>query len=102
LLDCAPAVNAELARLRDNHPADGHYSLRDSTVPPSGFFQANHDLRETLRGLIAAGAPAQGDHAARRLLRRRFFHRNRGGTLFKRVVAVDNDPRTLRDAHRLG
>ena len=41
-----PDVNAQLARLRGKRPADGHYSLRDATVPPSGFFQANHDLRE--------------------------------------------------------
>ena len=43
-----------------SRPADGHYSLRDATVPPSGFFQANHELRETLRGLIAEALPERG------------------------------------------
>jgi 23S rRNA (uracil1939-C5)-methyltransferase len=96
-----PAVNAELERLRDNHPADGHYSLRDSTVPPSGFFQANHDLRETLRGLIAAVLPARGGTLLEGYCGGGFFTEV-VAERFQRVVAVDNDPRTLRDAHRLG
>jgi 23S rRNA (uracil1939-C5)-methyltransferase len=96
-----PAVNAELARLRDNHPGDGHYSLRDSTIPPSGFFQANHDLRETLRGLIAAALPDRGGTLLEGYCGGGFFTEIVAGR-FQRVIAVDNDPRTLRDAHRLG
>jgi len=96
-----PAVNAELARLRDRHPADGHYSIRDSTVPPSGFFQANHELRETLRGLIAAALPTRGETLLEGYCGGGFFTEIVAGR-FRRVIAVDNDPRTLRDAHRLG
>jgi 23S rRNA (uracil1939-C5)-methyltransferase len=96
-----PEVNAQLARLRGSRPADGHYSLRDRTVPPSGFFQANHDLRETLRGLIAQALPERGTMLLEGYCGGGFFTEIVAGR-FERVVAVDNDPRTLRDAHRLG
>jgi 23S rRNA (uracil1939-C5)-methyltransferase len=96
-----PEVNAQLARLRGNRPADGHYSLRDATVPPSGFFQANHDLRETLRGLIAKALPERGTTLLEGYCGGGFFTEIVAGR-FERVLAVDNDPRTLRDAHRLG
>jgi 23S rRNA (uracil1939-C5)-methyltransferase len=95
-----PEVNAELTRLRARRPADGHYSLRDATVPESGFFQANHALRDTLRELVSASLPA---HAA--TLLEAYCG---GGFLtqvvanrFGKVIAMDNDPRTLRDAHLL-
>jgi tRNA/tmRNA/rRNA uracil-C5-methylase (TrmA/RlmC/RlmD family) len=95
-----PEVNAQLARLRETHPADGHYSLRDGTVPPSGFFQANHDLRETLRGLIAKALPARGATLLEGYCGGGFFTEIVAGR-FERVLAVDNDPRTLRDGRRL-
>ncbi len=101
LLARAP-VNAELARLRTSRQAtEGHYSLRDSTVPQSGFFQANHDLHDALRGLISAALPAQGEMLFEGYCGGGFFTGDVAGR-FKRVVAVDNDPRTLRDAQRLG
>jgi 23S rRNA (uracil1939-C5)-methyltransferase len=93
-------VNAQLTRLRGNRPADGHYSLRDATVPPSGFFQVNHDLRETLRGLIAKALPEKGRTLIEGYCGGGFFTERVAGR-FERVLAVDNDPRTLRDAHRL-
>jgi 23S rRNA (uracil1939-C5)-methyltransferase len=95
-----PEVNAELARLRTRTAVDGHYSLRDSTVPESGFFQANHALRETLRDLVAASLPAQGTTLLEGYCGGGFFT-EAIASRFDRVVAIDNDPRTLRDAHRL-
>jgi 23S rRNA (uracil1939-C5)-methyltransferase len=94
-------VNAQLARLRASRPGDGHFSLRDSTIPPSGFFQANHDLRETLRGLIAQALPERGDTLLEGYCGGGFFAEIVAGR-FRQVIAVDNDPRTLRDAQRLG
>src|SRR5271163_4030738 len=94
-------VNAQLTRLRGSRPADGHYSLRDAAVPPSGFFQANHDLRETLRGLIAKALPERGTTLIEGYCGGGFFTEI-VASRFERVLAVDNDPRTLRDAHRLG
>jgi len=96
-----PEVNAQLTRLRGSRPADGHYSLRDASVPPSGFFQANYDLRETLRGLIAEALPERGTTLLEGYCGGGFFTEIVAGR-FERVLAVDNDPRTLRDAHRLG
>ncbi len=96
-----PEVNTQLARLRGDRPDDGHYSLRDATVPPSGFFQANHDLRETLRGLIAQALPERGALLLEGYCGGGFFTEVVAGR-FERVLAVDNDARTLRDAHRLG
>ncbi|MCE0522507.1 MAG: TRAM domain-containing protein [Methylacidiphilales bacterium] len=96
-----PEVNAQLSRLRGNKPADGHYSLRDGTVPPSGFAQANHDLRETLRGLIERALPERGGMLLEGYCGGGFFTEI-VAERFTRVLAVDNDPRTLRDAHRLG
>jgi len=98
-----PDVNAQLARLREkgNRLADGHYSLRDATVPPSGFFQANHDLRGPLRDLIAKGLPDRGAVLLEGYCGGGFFTEQVAGR-FTRVLAVDNDPRTLRDANRLG
>jgi 23S rRNA (uracil1939-C5)-methyltransferase len=95
-----PEVNAQLTRLRADRPADGHYSLRDATVPPSGFFQANHDLRETLRDLIAQTLPERGATLIEGYCGGGFFTEIVAGR-FERVLAVDNDPRTLRDARRL-
>jgi len=95
-----PDVNAQLGRLRGKRPADGHYSLRDATVPPSGFFQANHDLRETLRGLIATALPERGTTLLEGYCGGGFFTELVAGR-FTRVLAVDNDARTLRDAYRL-
>jgi len=96
-----PAVNAELERLRSSHPGEGHYSLRDATVPPSGFFQANHDLREMLRALIADAVPQRGATLLEGYCGGGFFT-EKVAQRFERVIAVDNDPRTLRDALRLG
>jgi 23S rRNA (uracil1939-C5)-methyltransferase len=95
-----PEVNAQLDRLRGSRPVDGHYSLRDAAVPPSGFFQANHDLRETLRGLIAGALPERGTTLLEGYCGGGFFTELVAGR-FERVLAVDNDGRTLRDAHRL-
>jgi tRNA/tmRNA/rRNA uracil-C5-methylase (TrmA/RlmC/RlmD family) len=94
-------VNAQLKRLRENRPADGHYSLRDATVPPSGFFQANHDLRDSLKELIANSLPARGKILLEGYCGGGFFTELVAGR-FDRVMAIDSDPRTLRDAHRLG
>jgi 23S rRNA (uracil1939-C5)-methyltransferase len=94
-------VNAQLTRLRESRPADGHYSLRDATVPPSGFFQANHDLREPLRNLIAKALPERGTTLLEGYCGGGFFTEI-VASRFNRVVAIDNDARTLRDAHRLG
>ncbi len=95
-----PDVNGQLDRLRATHPTEGHFSLRDVTVPPSGFFQANHDLRGPLRDLIAGALPEKGTTLLEGYCGGGFFTKiiaNR----FERIIAVDNDPRTLRDAKRL-
>jgi 23S rRNA (uracil1939-C5)-methyltransferase len=94
-------VNGQLTRLRASRPADGHYSLRDGTVPPSGFFQANHDLRAALRALIAQALPDRGSVLLEGYCGGGFFTEAVAGR-FARVTAFDNDPRTLRDAQRLG
>ncbi len=93
-------VNAQLKRLRESRPADGHYSLRDATVPPSGFFQANHGLRQPLKDLIANSLPDRGKVLLEGYCGGGFFTES-AASRFERVVAIDNDPRTLRDAHRL-
>jgi 23S rRNA (uracil1939-C5)-methyltransferase len=93
-------INAQLGRLRAGRPADGHYSLRDATAPPSGFFQANHDLRDALRGLIASSLPPRGGMLLEGYCGGGFFTEIVAGR-FERVLAVDNDPRTLLDARRL-
>ncbi len=95
------AVNSELARLRAAHPADGHYSLRDPAVPPSGFFQANHDLRDRLRQIVAEALPQQGDLLLEGYCGGGFFTEV-VAERFKLVIAVDSDARTLLDARRLG
>ena len=93
-------VNTQLERLRADRPAEGHYSLRDGTVPPSGFFQANHDQRETLRGLIASALPERGATLIEGYCGGGFFTEI-VAKRFERVLAIDNDERTLRDARRL-
>lgn len=94
-------VNEELTKLRNSQPLPGHYSLRDATVPPSGFFQANHDLQESLRNLVANSLPARGPILLEGYCGGGFFT-EKVADRFEQVIAVDDDPRTLRDAHRLG
>ena len=93
-------LNAQLERLRASRPTDGHYSLRDATVPPSGFFQANHDLHGTLRDLVAGALPEKGKTLLEGYCGGGFFTAG-VAERFTQVLAVDNDARTLRDAHRL-
>ncbi len=93
-------VNAQLTRLRAARPADGHHSLRDATVPPSGFFQANHDLLGALKKLIAGALPERGEVLLEGYCGGGFFTGELAAR-FDRVIAIDNDPRTLRDAQRL-
>ena len=95
-----PAVNAELARLRARQPAAGHYSLRDTAVPESGFFQANHPLRDRLRGLVADSLPARAEVLLEGYCGGGFFT-SEVAARFGEVIAIDNDPRTLIDARRL-
>ena len=91
-------MNAELARLRTSRQAEGHYSLRDSTVPLSGFFQANHDLQGDVEGAdCRRRSPMQGETLFEGYCGGGFFTEGVAGR-FKRVVAADNDLRTLRDA----
>jgi 23S rRNA (uracil1939-C5)-methyltransferase len=94
-------VNVELMRLRSGRVGDGHYSIRDATAPQSGFFQANYDLHETLRNLVAGALPEQGATLLEGYCGGGFFTVTIAAR-FQRVVAVDNDPRALRDARRLG
>jgi len=93
-------VNAELARLRSGQVSDGHYSIRDATAPQSGFFQANHDLHETLRQLVAGALPERGTALLEGYCGGGFFTTTVADR-FQRVIAIDNDPRALRDARRL-
>ncbi|HEX4141043.1 MAG TPA: TRAM domain-containing protein [Candidatus Methylacidiphilales bacterium] len=93
-------VNAQLTRLRGSRPADGHYSLRDAAVPPSGFFQANHELRDRLKELIAQALPERGAMLLEGYCGGGFFTEI-VAERFARVTAIDNDPRTLLDARRL-
>jgi len=95
-----PEVNAALGRLRATHPAEGHFSLRDATVPESGFFQSNHALQEALRGLVAASLPERAALLLEGYCGGGFFT-GAVAERFGQVVAVDSDPRTLIDARRL-
>ena len=93
-------VNEELTKLRASSPMEGHYSLRDASVPPSGFFQANHELRDALRDLVAGTMPERGALLLEGYCGGGFLTERIAGR-FEQVIAVDNDPRTLRDARRL-
>jgi 23S rRNA (uracil1939-C5)-methyltransferase len=94
-------VNGALEDLRARRPVDGHYSLRSPTLPPSGFFQANHDLGDTLRRLVADTLPEKGATLLEGYCGGGFFT-GPVAARFTQVIAVDSDPRTLRDAARLG
>jgi 23S rRNA (uracil1939-C5)-methyltransferase len=94
-------VNGALEDLRSRRPADGHYSLRSPALPPSGFFQANHDLGDTLRRLVADALPEKGATLLEGYCGGGFFT-GPVAARFTEVISVDNDPRTLRDAARLG
>ncbi len=92
-------VNGELTKLRGDRPLDGHYSLRSGFVPRSGFFQANTGLLDRLKQLVVEAA-GSGDVLLEGYCGGGFFTQALAKK-FKRVVAIDNDPRTLKDAERL-
>ena len=94
-----PEVNDLLAELQIRRPGEGHYSLRHPSLPPSAFFQTNQFLLQPLLDLVAASFPSAG------ILVEGYC----GGGFFTRVVAdrfarvigIESDGRSLRDAHRL-
>ncbi len=96
-----PSVNEELARLRAVRPAEGHYSVRDGAIPPSGFYQANQELAATLQQLAADALPTRGEMLLEGYCGGGFFTRV-VAKRFAHVVAIDNDARSLLDARRLG
>jgi 23S rRNA (uracil1939-C5)-methyltransferase len=95
-----PGVNAELARLRAGQPQEGHYSLRDTTIPESGFFQSNDALRDSLRKLVAASLPAKAAVLLEGYCGGGFFT-GQVAARFEKVIAIESDPRPLIDARRL-
>jgi 23S rRNA (uracil1939-C5)-methyltransferase len=93
-------VNARLTELRQSHPRSGHYSLRQSNLPPSGFFQANDLLLTRFQELgaqlfssnmcFAVDAYSGAGFFTTKLLER-----------FKSVTAIEKDPRLVKDLNRL-
>ncbi len=95
-----PEVNDALTRLRASHPRDGHYSLRHPNIPPSAFYQVNHRLLDTLRDTVSATFPSSMDLAIDAYCGGGFFTTELIGK-FNRVIGIEQDSRSLRDAHRI-
>jgi 23S rRNA (uracil1939-C5)-methyltransferase len=95
-----PEVNNALRDLRDLHPRDGHYSLRLPGIPPSGFYQSNHLLLETLRRLVVEIFSPEMTACVEAYCGGGFFT---AGLIerFASVIAIEKDPRTLKDVRRL-
>jgi 23S rRNA (uracil1939-C5)-methyltransferase len=97
---CLPSVNEQLTALRRRRPVDGHYSLRAADIPPSAFFQTNARLNETLIDLVKQSADGFTGVLVEGYAGGGFFTRTLAGQ-FTKVICIENDPRALRDAHRL-
>jgi 23S rRNA (uracil1939-C5)-methyltransferase len=95
-----PEVNALLAELRGRRPAEGHYSLRHPDLPKSAFFQANHFLLETFRKLVVGTVDEDASVCVEAYCGGGFFTAGlaREG---RKVVGIEQDGRSLRDAARL-
>ena len=93
-------VNERLAVLRERAPESGHYSLRESSLPPAGFHQTNRHLLEGLRDAVVAAFRGASGH---------LFEGYCGGGFFTvplsrqfaRVTAAEQDGRALRQVPRL-
>ncbi len=95
-----PEVNQALKNLRERHPQNGHFSLRHPSLPPSGFFQVNHFLIETLRQLVVESFSRDVENIIEAYCGGGFFTEVLLPR-FKTVIGIENDPRALKDAHRL-
>lgn len=96
----APEVNGELTRLRASRPRPGHYSVRHPHIPPSAFFQVNHLLLDTLKSTVADTFPTGLEVGIDAYCGGGFFT---SALLpkFHRVIGIEKDARSLKDAHRL-
>jgi len=101
-LIAAPEVNDALTELRrgSRRPESGHFSLRQSGLPPSAFHQVNQFLLEPLREQVLAWAQGTEDALVEGYCGGGFFT----GALaprFAGVAAIESDQRALRDARRI-
>ncbi len=93
-------LNQELTQLRLKNPKEGHYSLRLSTLSQSGFAQANLFLNEAFSDLVTGHFSNAGETLIEGYAGAGFFTKKLA-TLFKKIIAIEQDPRLLKDAHRL-
>ena len=90
-------VNEKLKTLRQRNFKAGHYSLRENTLPQTGFYQTNCYLLETLRSIVLQSLPQQGECLLEGYCGSGFFT-VLAAKRFKKVIAVDTDKRSIRQA----
>lgn len=93
-------VNEKLKSLRQQNFRTGHYSLREDSLPPIGFYQTNRYLLEKLREVVIGSLPPSGASLMEGYCGNGFFT-IQAAQRFKKVVAVDTDARSLQQAPAL-
>jgi len=92
------AVNAELKRLRQSAPRDGHYTLRGSEGARI-FAQTNDDVADMLRKLVVEMVPADQDLLIDAYCGAGFFAKALLEK-FERVIGIDWDRFAIEEARK--
>ena len=93
-------VNQALTLLRQKRVKKGHFSLREKTLPHSGFYQTNRFLLEKLRDLVAQSLPEQANTLVEGYCGAGFFTASLAPR-FQNIIAVDTNADSIRQAPTL-
>ena len=93
-----PEVNRQLRELREQHPRDGHYTLR-ARSGPRVFTQTNNGVAEALRNSIIELVPPNQDLLIDAFCGAGFFAKALLGN-FERIIGIDWDRFAIEVARR--
>ncbi|MBX7156856.1 MAG: TRAM domain-containing protein [Verrucomicrobiae bacterium] len=87
-------VNQKLITLRATPASPGHYSLRESALPQTGFYQTNRYLLDAFRQTVKQAMPTQGKFLFEGYCGNGFFTAV-VANYFEKVVAVETNSDAL-------
>lgn len=90
-------VNQKLSALRSTSPPAGHYALRESALPSTGFYQTNRYLLDVFRERVKEVLPKRGKFLFEGYCGNGFFT-TALAEHFQKIVAVESKAESLSQA----